>query len=157
MRIGTGFDIHPFVEGERLVLGGEEIPHTHGLKGHSDADVLIHAIIDALLGAAALGDIGSHFPPSDPALRGISSIVLLQRTAALLAQTSLRVGNIDATIVAENPRLSPYRETMQHNIATALGIDANQVNVKATTAEGLGSLGRGEGIAAQAIAAVDTV
>jgi 2-C-methyl-D-erythritol 2,4-cyclodiphosphate synthase len=153
--VGIGYDIHPLVAGKRLVLGGVEIPHTHGLEGHSDADVLLHAVIDALLGAAALEDIGAHFPSRDPQYRGISSLVLLERTAALLAHAGLRVSNLDATILAERPPLSPFRDRMAHNVAEALGIEVGRVNIKAKTADGLGPVGRGEGMAAQAIAALE--
>ncbi len=150
-RIGHGFDVHQLVEGRRLVVGGVEINHTHGLLGHSDADVLLHAICDALLGAAALGDIGRHFPDSDSRYRGIDSRELLRHVAALVAERRLRVGNVDATIIAQAPRMAPHIPAMVSRIAADLGIDADRVNVKATTTEKLGFTGRGEGIAAEAV------
>ena len=149
--MGHGFDVHPLVPGRRLVLGGVEIPHPLGLAGHSDADVLLHALSDALLGAAALGDIGQHFPPDDPQYRDISSLRLLGQVMQLISQ-GYRVANVDATIVAERPRLAPYIPAMRANIAQALAIEIEQVNIKATTSEGLGFTGRGEGIAAWAVA-----
>jgi 2-C-methyl-D-erythritol 2,4-cyclodiphosphate synthase len=155
MRIGQGFDVHALVAGRRLVIGGVEIAHDKGLLGHSDADVLLHAICDALLGAAALGDIGRHFPDSDPRYRGIDSRELLRETAALLAARHFRVLSVDATIIAEAPRMAPHVGAMVANIAADIGMDAARVNVKATTTEGLGFTGRGEGIAAQAICLVD--
>ena len=151
MRIGQGFDVHQLVPGRRLVIGGVEIAHDKGLLGHSDADVLLHAICDALLGAAALGDIGRHFPDSDARYKGIDSRELLRHVAQLLGREGLRVANIDATIVAQAPRMFPHVPRMVANIAADLGIDAGRVNVKATTTEQLGFTGRGEGIAAQAI------
>lgn len=151
MRIGHGYDVHRFAEGRDLVLGGVKIPHDRGLLGHSDADVLTHAIMDALLGAAALGDIGLHFPDSDPAYRGISSLSLLERVGKLLREKGYSVGNIDATVVAEEPRLRPYIDAMRKNIAAALGVDAELVSVKATTEEGLGFTGERLGIAAHAV------
>ena len=150
-RIGHGFDVHQLVEGRRLVVGGVEINHTHGLLGHSAADVLLHAICDALLGAAALGDIGRHFPDSDSRYRGIDSRELLRHVAALVAERTLRVGNVDATIIAQAPRMAPHIPAMVSRIAADLGIDADRVNVKATTTEKLGFTGRGEGIAAEAV------
>lgn len=150
-RIGHGFDVHRLVEGRRLVVGGVEINHTHGLLGHSDADVLLHAICDALLGAAALGDIGRHFPDSDSRYRGIDSRELLRHVASLVAERMLRVGNVDATIIAQAPRMAPHVPAMVSRIAADLGIDADRVNVKATTTEKLGFTGRGEGIAAEAV------
>ena len=150
-RIGHGFDVHRLVEGRRLVVGGVEINHTHGLLGHSDADVLLHAICDALLGAAALGDIGRHFPDSDSRYRGIDSRELLRHVASLVAERMLRVGNVDATIIAQAPRMAPHIPAMVSRIAADLGIDADRVNVKATTTEKLGFTGRGEGIAAEAV------
>lgn len=150
-RIGHGFDVHQLVEGRRLVLGGVEIPHAKGLLGHSDADVLLHAICDALLGAAALGDIGRHFPDSDPRYKGIDSRALLRQVAALVRGKELVVGNVDATVIAEAPRLAPHIPAMVSRIAADLGIDADRVNVKATTTEKLGFTGRGEGIAAEAV------
>ena len=155
IRFGIGFDIHPLETGYPLVLGGVQIDYSHGLVGHSDADVLTHAVIDSLLGAGALGDIGDHFPADDPQYSGVSSILLLQRTAAILKAANLRVVNIDATIVAENPCLSPFRDAMRQNIADALSIEVNYVSVKATTAEGLDSIGNGHGISAQAVASLE--
>jgi 2-C-methyl-D-erythritol 2,4-cyclodiphosphate synthase len=154
MRIGQGFDVHRLVPGRRLVVGGVEIAHDKGLLGHSDADVLLHAICDALLGAAALGDIGRHFPDSDPRYRGIDSRELLRHVAALLMERKLSVSNVDATIIAQAPRMAPHIPKMVANIAADLGIGADRVNVKATTTEELGFTGRGEGIAAQAICMV---
>lgn len=151
MRIGHGYDVHRFAEGRDLVLGGVKIPHDRGLLGHSDADVLTHAVMDALLGAAALGDIGLHFPDSDPAYRGISSLSLLERVGKLLREKGYSVGNIDATVVAQEPRLRPYIDAMRENIAAALGVDAELVSVKATTEEGLGFTGERRGIAAHAV------
>ena len=151
MRIGSGYDVHRLVENRRLILGGVEIPFEKGLLGHSDADVLTHAVMDALLGACALRDIGYHFPDSDPAYKGISSIELLQKVRDMLKKRGYEVINIDATVVAERPRLKDYIGGMINNIASALGIDADSVNVKATTEEGLGFTGTGEGIAAFAV------
>ena len=157
MRIGQGYDVHRLVEGRDLILGGVNIPHTVGLLGHSDADVLVHAIMDALLGAAALDDIGRHFPDTDPAYRGISSITLLRHVGGLLQKHGYRVVNIDSTVLAQAPKLRPHIAEMRKNIAEALGIDETQVNVKATTEEGLGFTGERLGIAAQAIALLDAV
>lgn len=151
MRVGMGYDVHKLVEGRDLILGGVKVPHTLGLLGHSDADVLLHAIMDALLGAAALGDIGKHFPDTDPAYKGISSLKLLEQVAGLLEEKGYVIDNIDATIIAQKPKLRPYIEQMEQNIAKTLGIAREQVNVKATTEEGLGFSGREEGIASQAI------
>ena len=151
MRIGHGYDVHRFTEGRPLVLGGVTVAHDRGLLGHSDADVLTHAVMDALLGAAALGDIGLHFPDSDPAYRGISSLTLLSRVGALLVEKGYRVGNIDATVVAEEPKLRPYIDAMREKIAAALGIEPERVSVKATTEEGLGFTGERLGIAAHAV------
>lgn len=151
MRIGMGYDVHKLTEGRDLILGGVNIPWEKGLLGHSDADVLIHAVMDALLGAAALGDIGRHFPDTDPAYKGISSVVLLKHVAALLKEHGYSVGNIDATIIAQKPKMSPHIENMRANIAKALEISLDQLNIKATTEEGLGFTGRGEGIAAEAV------
>ncbi|MCR5702979.1 MAG: 2-C-methyl-D-erythritol 2,4-cyclodiphosphate synthase [Eubacterium sp.] len=151
MRIGMGYDVHKLVEDRKLILGGVEIPYEKGLLGHSDADVLVHAIMDALLGAAALGDIGKHFPDTDPQYKGISSIKLLEHVGALLQENGFEIGNIDSTIVCQRPKLAPYREEMVHNIANALQINENQVGVKATTEEGLGFTGEGLGISSQAI------
>ncbi len=155
MRIGTGYDVHRLAEGRKLVIGGVEIPYGKGLLGHSDADVLLHAMIDALLGAAALGDIGTHFPDTDPAYKGISSLELLRRTGKLIARKQYIIGNIDATILAQKPKMSPYIGKMRENVALALGIEEGQVNIKATTEEGLGFTGREEGIAAQAAACLE--
>lgn len=157
MRIGMGYDVHKLTEGRKLILGGVEIPYEKGLLGHSDADVLIHAIMDALLGAAALGDIGQHFPDTDPQYKGISSIRLLEHVGKLLEDNLYIIGNIDATVIAQKPKLFPYRAQMTENIAKALKISKNQISVKATTEEGLGFTGRGEGIASQAIALLNTV
>jgi 2-C-methyl-D-erythritol 2,4-cyclodiphosphate synthase len=155
LRIGQGFDVHPLVPGRRLVIGGVEIAHDKGLLGHSDADVLLHAICDALLGAAALGDIGRHFPDTDARYKGIDSRELLRQVAALLADRGRRVVNVDATIIAQAPRMAPHIPRMVAHIAADLAIGAEQVNVKATTTEGLGFSGRGEGIAAQAICLIE--
>ena len=152
MRIGQGYDVHRLVEGRRLILGGVEIPYEKGLLGHSDADVLLHALMDALLGAAALGDIGRHFPDKDPQYEGADSMELLGRVCALLRQKGYRVGNCDCTVIAQRPKLAPYIPAMRENIASALGIPTDRVSVKATTEEGLGFTGEGAGIAAQAIA-----
>ena len=151
MRIGMGYDVHKLVGGRKLILGGVTIPYEKGLLGHSDADVLLHAIMDALLGAAALGDIGKHFPDTDPAYKGISSIKLLQKVGELLEENCFFIENIDATIIAQAPKMRPHIDTMRANIADALGIEIGQINVKATTEEGLGFTGSGEGISSQAI------
>lgn len=151
MRIGMGYDVHRLVEGRKLIMGGVEIPYEKGLLGHSDADVLLHAIMDALLGAAALGDIGKHFPDTDPAYKGISSIKLLKHVGELLEENLFLIENIDATIIAQAPKMRPHIDAMRQNIADALGIELTQVNVKATTEEGLGFTGSGEGISSQAI------
>ncbi|HYC48757.1 MAG TPA: 2-C-methyl-D-erythritol 2,4-cyclodiphosphate synthase [Burkholderiales bacterium] len=152
MRIGQGFDVHALVAGRRLVIGGVEIAYERGLEGHSDADVLLHAICDALIGAAGLGDIGTHFPDSDPRYRGADSRGLLRHVRGLLQSQGFRVVNIDSTVIAQAPKLAPYIGRMRENIAADLGVVTADVNVKAKTAERLGALGRGEGIAAQAIA-----
>ena len=157
MRVGMGYDVHKLVEGRDLILGGVKIPHTLGLLGHSDADVLLHAIMDALLGAAALGDIGKHFPDTDPKYKGISSIKLLEHVAELISEKGYVVENIDATIIAQKPKMRPYIEEMEQNIAKALGIDVSQINVKATTEEGLGFTGTEQGISSQAICALTTI
>lgn len=157
MRIGMGYDVHRLVEGRDLILGGVQIPYEKGLLGHSDADVVVHAIMDALLGAAALGDIGKHFPDTDPQYKGISSILLLKHVGKLLSEHNYIIGNIDATIIAQRPKLAPYREQMMQNVAEALGIDRHQVNIKATTEEGLGFTGTGEGISSQAICLLEEV
>lgn len=151
MRIGMGYDVHRLVEGRDLILGGVKIEYEKGLLGHSDADVLLHAIMDALLGAAALGDIGKHFPDTDPQYKGISSIKLLEHVGNLLTENNYFIGNIDATVIAQAPKLRPYIDQMNQNIADALGIELGQINVKATTEEGLGFTGTGEGISSQAI------
>jgi 2-C-methyl-D-erythritol 2,4-cyclodiphosphate synthase len=152
IRVGHGFDVHAFCEGRELVIGGVKIPHPRGLLGHSDADVLLHAICDALLGAAALGDIGNHFPDSDPRYAGIDSRELLRDVGARIAALGWRVGNVDATIIAQAPKMAPHIAAMVGHIAADLGISGQRVNVKATTTERLGFTGRGEGIAAEAVA-----
>jgi 2-C-methyl-D-erythritol 2,4-cyclodiphosphate synthase len=152
MRGGHGFDVHAFGPGEFIVLGGARIPHTHGLIAHSDGDVLLHALCDALLGAAGLGDIGQHFPDSSAEFKGIDSRVLLRRVAALLREQGLTVGNADATIIAQAPKMAPHISTMRENIAADLAIAPDRINVKATTTERLGYIGRGEGIAVHAVA-----
>lgn len=151
MRIGMGYDVHRLTENRELIIGGVKIPYEKGLLGHSDADVLVHAIMDALLGAAALGDIGKHFPDTDETYKGISSINLLKHVGRLLEESCYLIENIDATIIAQAPKMRPHIDSMRENIATALGIDIAQVNVKATTEEGLGFTGKGEGISSQAI------
>jgi len=153
-RVGQGYDAHKLVSGRRLILGGVEIPHGRGLAGHSDGDAVIHAIIDALLGAAALGDIGTHFPSSDPELENVSSLVLLERVSTLLERHGWRAGNVDATIVAERPRLGPYVPEMRQRLAAALRLELEAVSVKATTTDQLGFTGREEGMAAFAVATV---
>lgn len=157
MRIGMGYDVHKLVENRDLILGGVKIPYEKGLLGHSDADVLLHAIMDALLGAAALGDIGKHFPDTDPAYKGASSMELLKQVGELIEQKLYVIGNIDATIIAQRPKMAPHIEKMRENVAEALGIEKDQINIKATTEEGLGFTGSGEGISSQAIAALDTI
>ena len=151
MRIGMGYDVHKLVEGRDLIIGGVKIPYEKGLLGHSDADVLLHAISDALLGAAALGDIGKHFPDTDPAYKGADSLKLLEEVGRLLENECYLIENIDATIIVQAPKMRPHIDTMRQNIADALSIDVSQVNVKATTEEGLGFTGSGEGISSQAI------
>ena len=151
MRVGIGYDLHRLVPNRNLILGGVEIPHALGLLGHSDADVLIHAIIDAILGAAALGDIGSHFPDTDPAYEGINSLILLQKAKAKVENVGYVVQNVDSTIIAQRPKLAPHIPEMRRRLATALGLAEKEVNVKATTSEGIGVVGREEAIAAQAI------
>jgi 2-C-methyl-D-erythritol 2,4-cyclodiphosphate synthase len=151
MRIGQGFDVHQLVEGRKLIIGGVDIPHSKGLLGHSDADVLLHAICDALLGAAALGDIGKHFSDTDAKYKNIDSRILLRDTLHLVREAGWRVGNVDATIIAQKPKMAPHIPQMVANIATDLRIEKSAVNVKATTTEELGYTGRGEGIAAQAV------
>jgi 2-C-methyl-D-erythritol 2,4-cyclodiphosphate synthase len=155
MRIGTGYDVHPLVTGRKLVLGGVEIPFEKGLDGWSDADVLIHAIMDALLGAAALGDIGRHFPPGYPAYKGVASLALLAKVGEKLAASGYRVVNIDATVIAERPKLAGYIDAMRAKLAGALGIDPGQVSVKASTNNGVGAIARGEGIAAMTVALIE--
>ena len=151
MRIGHGYDVHRLVEGRKLILGGVEIPHSLGLDGHSDADVLVHAVMDALLGAAALGDIGKLFPDTDNAYLGIDSMILLDRVRAAIAEKGYTVGNVDATVLAQKPKLAPHIPLMRQRIAQVLQISENQVNVKATTEERLGFTGKEEGIAAHAV------
>ena len=151
MRIGMGYDVHRLVEGRKLILGGVEIPYEKGLLGHSDADVLLHAIMDALLGAAGMGDIGQHFPDNDERYLGADSMELLRIVGGMLSDQSWVISNIDATVIAQRPKLFPYREQMKQNIAGVLGLEENQVNIKATTEEGLGFTGSGEGISAQAV------
>ncbi|KSV59086.1 2-C-methyl-D-erythritol 2,4-cyclodiphosphate synthase [Acetivibrio ethanolgignens] len=151
MRVGMGYDVHKLVEGRELIIGGVTIPYEMGLLGHSDADVLLHAIMDALLGAAALGDIGKHFPDTDPAYLGASSIELLKSVGELLKKNKYAIGNIDATIVAQRPKMLPHIPAMRENVAKALGVLVDQINIKATTEEGLGFTGEGAGISAQAI------
>jgi 2-C-methyl-D-erythritol 2,4-cyclodiphosphate synthase len=155
IRSGIGYDIHRFAEGVKLILGGVEIAHAHGLEGHSDADVLSHAIADALLGAIGAGDIGEHFPNTDQSIRGISSIEILRRISKLLAQKNARVLNVDATVIAEAPKLAPHAPEMRRNIAAAIGVSESNVSVKATTNEKLGPIGQGEAMAALAIATVE--
>lgn len=155
MRIGHGYDVHKLVENRKLILGGVDIEYSLGLDGHSDADVLLHAIMDALLGAAALGDIGKHFPDSDERYKGISSILLLKEVVSLLKENNYKVVNIDSTVIAQKPKLLPYIDLMRQNIAKACNIDINDVNVKATTEEHLGFTGRGEGISAHAVCIIE--
>ena len=155
MRIGHGYDVHRLVSGRKLIIGGENIPFEMGLLGHSDADVLLHAVCDALLGAAALGDIGRHFPDSDPSFEGIDSRILLRKTAELLRCKGYRIVNIDATIIAQRPKLARFIEKMRENIASDCGIETDAVNIKATTEEGLGFTGKAEGIAAHAVCLIE--
>src|SRR5256885_2555289 len=154
-RSGIGYDAHRFGRDRKLILGGIEIPHPLGLEGHSDADVLSHAIADALLGAIGERDIGHHFPNTDETIRGISSLELLQRVGEILARNNYRISNLDATLIAEAPKIGPHLEVMRRNISGALGIDAARIGIKATTNEGMGALGRGEGMAAMAVASVE--
>ena len=156
MRIGTGYDVHRLTEGRPLIIGGVTIPFEKGLDGHSDADVLLHAISDALLGAAALGDIGLHFPDTDPAYKGADSRVLLRRVAEMLREHMFLIENVDATIIAQAPKMRPYIDEMRKNVAADLGLDISQVNIKATTEEHLGFTGRGEGISSQAVCLLNT-
>lgn len=155
MRIGHGYDVHRLVEGRKLILGGVDIPYKKGLLGHSDADVLLHAISDALLGAAALGDIGKHFPPDDPKFLDADSLLLLKHVGALLSDEGYTISNIDATVIAQKPKLAPYIEQMRENIASALSLSVSQVSVKATTEEKLGFTGSGEGISAHAVTLIN--
>ncbi len=157
MRTGTGYDVHRLVEGRKLMIGGVDVPYEKGLLGHSDADVLLHAVCDALLGAAALGDIGRRFPDTAPKYKGISSLLLLAEVKRLLTEAGFRVNNIDATIVAERPKMAPHIPAMVANIASTLGVDRSAVNVKATTTEGMGFAGRGEGISAYAVCTIGRV
>lgn len=157
LRIGHGYDVHRLTEGRRLILGGVDIPYARGLLGHSDADVLTHAVMDALTGAARLGDIGKLFPDTDPAYAGISSLKLLAEVGSLLRARGFAVVNIDCTLLAQAPKIAPYKQTMAENLAAALGIEAERVNVKATTEEGLGFTGDGSGMAAHAVALVEAV
>lgn len=157
MRIGHGYDAHRFTPGGRLMLGGVEIPFDRSLAAHSDGDVVIHAICDALLGAAALGDIGKHFPDSDPALKGVDSRILLRKVAALLGEKGLRIANLDATVIAQRPRLSPHFPRMRECLAADLQVDVDQINLKGTTTEGMGFAGREEGIEAHAVALLDNL
>ncbi|WP_423906550.1 2-C-methyl-D-erythritol 2,4-cyclodiphosphate synthase [Candidatus Spongiihabitans sp.] len=156
MRIGNGYDIHALVKGRKLILGGVEIDWHLGLAGHSDADVLLHAICDACLGAAAMGDIGHHFPPDDDQYKDLDSRILLRNVAAMLRHAQWKIGNLDCTIIAEKPRLSPYISAMRENISSDLSIALSQINIKATTAEGLGFIGQQQGIAAQAVVLLET-
>ena len=155
MRIGHGYDVHKLVEGRRLILGGVDIPYEKGLLGHSDADVLTHALMDALLGAAALGDIGRHFPDNDPAYAGADSLALLRAVMGLLEDRGYQVGNVDVTVLAQAPKLAPHIPQMRENLAQAMGVDVSQVSVKATTEEGLGFTGEKQGIAAHAVALLE--
>jgi len=155
MRVGIGLDVHPFAPGRRLMLGGVEVPHEAGLAGHSDGDVLLHAIMDALLGAAALGDIGQHFPSDDPQWKDADSRDLLRRVAAMVREAGHAVANIDATVIAERPRIAPHVEAMRRAVAGDLGVAVERVSVKATTTDRLGAIGRGEGIAALAVALLE--
>lgn len=157
MRVGMGYDVHKLVENRKLILGGVEIPYEYGLLGHSDADVLVHAIMDALLGAAALRDIGRHFPDNDPAYEGADSIELLKKVGEMLEERMYLIENIDATVIAQKPKLLPYIDTMVKNVAEALHLEEDQVNIKATTEEGLGFTGTGEGISSQAVCSLNDV
>ncbi len=157
MRVGMGYDVHRLAEDRKLIIGGVEIPHDLGLLGHSDADVLVHAVMDALLGAAGLGDIGKHFPDTDDRYKGISSIILLEKVSELLEKEMYVISNIDATIIAQKPKMRPYIDDMEKNIADALKIDISRVNIKATTEEGLGFTGTEQGISSQAICLLQTI
>ena len=154
IRIGTGFDVHRLTEGRKLILGGVEIPFEKGLDGHSDADVLIHALMDAMLGAAALGDIGKHFPDTDPAYKGADSMELLKKVTEILREEGYVLGNADVTVMCQRPKLAPHIMTMRENLARAIGVDTGDISVKATTTEKLGFTGRGEGIAAEAVCTI---
>ena len=155
MRVGMGYDVHKLVEGRPLIIGGVEIPYESGLLGHSDADVLLYAVTDSILGAAALGDIGKHFPDTDPAYKGADSLVLLKEAVRIVSEAGFRIVNIDSTIIAQRPKMRPYIDDMRANIARAAGIDISCINVKATTEEGLGFTGKGEGISSQSICMID--
>jgi 2-C-methyl-D-erythritol 2,4-cyclodiphosphate synthase len=155
MRAGIGYDVHPLIEKRKLILGGVEIPFEKGLKGHSDADVLMHAVCDALLGAAGLGDIGMHFPDTDPKYKDVSSIQLFIKTFQMVKEKGFSVLNIDTIIFAEAPKLSPYRSAMQQNISSAIDLEPDRINIKATTTEGLGMIGKGEGIGAMCVAMIE--
>lgn len=157
MRVGMGYDVHRLVEERDLIIGGVKIPYEKGLDGHSDADVLLHAVMDALLGAAALGDIGKHFPDTDPEYEGADSVRLLEQVGGLIEEAGYLIENIDATIIAQRPKMRDYIDTMRENIARALGIEINQVNVKATTEEGLGFTGEGDGISSQAVCCLEAI
>ena len=157
MRIGSGYDVHRLAEGRKLILGGVEIPYEKGLLGHSDADVLVHAVMDALLGAAAMGDIGRHFPDNDEQYKNISSLLLVEKVSLLLKERGYTTINIDATVIAQRPKLAPYIEQMVKNMADVLGVPCDSINVKATTEEGLGFTGSGEGIAAQAVCLIEKI
>jgi len=157
MRIGHGYDVHRLVEGRKLIIGGMDIPYEKGLLGHSDADVLLHAIADALLGALAMGDIGKHFPDTDPAFKGADSMKLLEHVVGLTSAKGYCVGNLDATIIAQKPKMAPHIQTMRENIARACGVDVDRINVKATTEEGLGFTGTGEGISAHAVVLLERI
>ncbi|MCI5802602.1 MAG: 2-C-methyl-D-erythritol 2,4-cyclodiphosphate synthase [Oscillospiraceae bacterium] len=157
IRVGHGYDVHRLTEGRKLILGGVEIPWERGLLGHSDADVLTHAVMDALLGAAALGNIGQHFPDTDPAYEGADSILLLEKTVELLAREGWKVGNIDSTVAAQRPKLMPYLDKMRENIAAACGVPPDRISVKATTEEGLGFTGSGEGMSAHSVCLIERI
>ena len=157
MRIGHGYDVHRLVEGRKCIIGGVDVPHEKGLLGHSDADVLLHAIMDAVLGAMAVGDIGKLFPDSDPAYKGADSLALTRRVAEVMAEKGYRLGNIDATVIAQAPKLAPYILDMRQNIASAFGTDVDRISVKATTEEGLGFTGTGEGISAHAVCLLERI
>ncbi|HEY5548536.1 MAG TPA: 2-C-methyl-D-erythritol 2,4-cyclodiphosphate synthase [Coriobacteriia bacterium] len=157
LRVGLGYDVHAFAEGRRLVLGGIEIPHATGLAGHSDADVLVHALMDAVLGAMRAGDIGAHFPDTDPAYEGVSSLDLLTQVGGLMREAGWMLADADTVLILESPRISPYRDAMRAAMAQALGVDTDRIGLKATTTEGLGATGRGEGVAAQAVVLLERV